>query len=156
MKSCRSANQADGRLFFRSMTEALAATSPAASTSSTLVQHHLRTHRLSAKQERNLIDFVDEKLLDVTRNYKKRCARCIYSGVQEAMLSCRQAPTILVSPNPPRLPIRNPYPPRPNPSDPTRSSTAHAPHSAAPAPHRRGSQLDNGIRAGCRDATRAD
>ncbi|KLO06100.1 hypothetical protein SCHPADRAFT_838502 [Schizopora paradoxa] len=33
---------------------------------------HVRTHRLSAKQERNLVDFVEEKFLEITRAYKKR------------------------------------------------------------------------------------
>ena len=57
--------------------------SPSASSEATTLVHtqddesqagpsHLRTHALSAKQERKLVDYIEDKFLDVTRNYKKR------------------------------------------------------------------------------------
>lgn len=38
---------------------------------------HLRTRPLSARQERRLVEYVDDKILDLTRNFKKRYVKHI-------------------------------------------------------------------------------
>ena len=34
---------------------------------------HQWVHHLSTSQERKLVDYLEDHLLDITRNYKKRC-----------------------------------------------------------------------------------
>lgn len=34
--------------------------------------NHIRTQALTSKQERKLIDYIEDKFLDITRNFKKR------------------------------------------------------------------------------------
>lgn len=34
--------------------------------------HIIRTQALTSKQERKLIDYIEDKFLDITRNFKKR------------------------------------------------------------------------------------
>lgn len=35
---------------------------------------HVRTRPLSVRQERKLVTYLDDKMLDLMRNFKKRCA----------------------------------------------------------------------------------
>ena len=87
----------------------------------------IRTRALTARQERRLVEYVEDMFLDIMRNYKKRCVRLL---CRENLPLSRfsknfgltQGPPLDNTSHPPFLPPRNAHPPVAHPPDPAGST----------------------------------
>lgn len=102
-------------------------------------------HRLSLGQERKLLDYLEDHLLDITRNYKKRCVSSLPH--MTPLLTPSQRAPVFHAPHPRLLPQRRPPSPRAHPADPARPAIRIAAHIACPPADGRCPELHHRLHA---------
>lgn len=111
-------------------------------------------HRLSASQERKLVDYLEDHLLDLTRNYKKRCVLRLPTNRYLPLTALQRAP-VFYAPNTGLLSQRRTSPPRAHPPDPTGGTLRITAHVSAPSIYRRSLELHHWLQARRRHAPAA-